>query len=260
MQATELSTSPPTQGPPPDAPPPELREDAEVLPRSEVASPASPESPEALTDDSRPRAHADPTRNAATSAEEPARRIRPSAVGTLLQDSQAWKGLARRAAAGAGLSMAYGVALGAREGGFDLLLHAVGVPSALLAVTLLGLPALYIVLALFNAPLSLRRAGSAAARGIASAGIVLAGLSPLAALFIVTSSSDNGAAIAGGLGLCVGGALGLRHLGSTLSEALREADSATRVVAGCAQLGFVFFATLLAWRVWGALLPVLGGA
>ncbi|MFK7992369.1 MAG: hypothetical protein AB8I08_40485, partial [Sandaracinaceae bacterium] len=188
------------------------------------------------------------------------RRIRPSAAGTLLRDTHDWKGLARRAAAGAGLSMVYGVALGAREGGLDLVLHAVGVPSALLAVTLLGLPALYIVLALFNAPLSLRRAGSAAARGIASAGIVLAGLSPLAALFVVTSSSSEGAAIAGGLGLCVGGALGLRHLASTLSEALRDADSATRTVAGFAQLGFVFFAALLAWRVWGALLPLLGGA
>ena len=130
----------------------------------------------------------------------------------------------------------------------------------LLGTAALGLPALYIVLALFNAPLSIERASGAAVRGIASAGLSLAGLAPLAALYVVTSSSDAAAATAGACGLVAGGLLGLRHLTATLREALEAADSATRFVAGLAQLGFSLFAALLAWRVWSALLPLVGGA
>ena len=37
-------------------------------------------------------------------------------------------------------------------------------------------------------------------------------------------------------------------------------DSATRVVATIAQLGFGLFAILLGWRVWTGLLPLVGGA
>ena len=66
--------------------------------------------------------------------------------------------------------------------------------------------------------------------------------------------------MAPGLGLTVGGLLGLRHLVATLRDALEEADSATRFVAGLSQLGFSLFAALLAWRVWSALLPLVGGA
>lgn len=168
--------------------------------------------------------------------------------------------LAQRAAIGALLASAYGLALGAREGGAALLAHAVGVPAALLAVTLLGLPALYILLSLFDAPLSARDAFGAAVRGLASAGLALAGFAPLCALYVVTSASDDAAAIAGTLGLVVGGALGLRQLVSTLRAALHRADSATRFVAALSQLGFSLFATLLAWRVWSALLPLVGGA
>ncbi len=79
---------------------------------------------------------------------------RPGWAAALLEVDDDWRALARRVAIGAALSAIYGVALGAREGGLALALHAVGVPSALLAVCALGLPALYIVLALFDAPLA----------------------------------------------------------------------------------------------------------
>lgn len=185
---------------------------------------------------------------------------RPGWAAALLDVSVASRGLIQRAAAGAGLAALYGVALGAREGGLAMLTHALGVPAAIFAVCVLGVPALYIVLGFFDAPLSAREALGAAVRGCASAGLVLAGLAPLAALYVVGSETAEGAAIAGTLGLMLGGALGLRHLVSTLSEALAEADSATRLMATLAQLGFSLFAVILAWRVWAALLPLVGGA
>jgi hypothetical protein len=125
---------------------------------------------------------------------------------------------------------------------------------------MLGLPALYVVLALFDAPLSVRKAGGAAVAGVASAGLVLAGIAPLAALYVVTSGSADAASVAGGIGLVLGGLLGLRHLARALRAALETADSATRFVAALSQTGFAVFAMLLAWRVWSSLLPLVGGA
>lgn len=184
---------------------------------------------------------------------------RPGWAAALLEVDDDWRALARRVAIGAALSAIYGVALGAREGGLALALHAVGVPSALLAVCALGLPALYIVLALFDAPLAPMEAAAAAARGCASAGLVLAGIAPLCAVYVVGSDTPRGAAFAGGLGLAVGGLLGLRHLIATLRRALARSDSATRLMAGVAQVAFALFAVILAWRIWAALLPLLGG-
>jgi hypothetical protein len=168
-------------------------------------------------------------------------------------------GLARRAAVGAGLSALYGVALGARDGAEAIAAHVLGVPAALLAVCALGVPALYIGLALFDAPLSPKAAIAAAVRGCASAGLVLAGLAPLAAVYVVGSDGVEGASMAGTAGLAVGGLLGLRHFSATLREALAKSDSATRLLAAIAQLAFALFAVVLAWRVWAAALPLIGG-
>ncbi|MBX3275990.1 MAG: hypothetical protein KF729_37405 [Sandaracinaceae bacterium] len=194
------------------------------------------------------------------SADDGAPRVRPSRARDLLDLGGGARAIAARAALGTGLAAVYGLALGAREGGLAFLTHAAGVPAALVAVALVGLPSLYVVLSIFDAPLSIERAAGAAARGIASGGLVLAGLAPLAALYVVTSESAHAAALTGTLGLALGGLLGLRHLVSTLREALEEADSATRLVATLVQLGFGLFAVLLGWRIWTALLPLVGGA
>lgn len=206
----------------------------------------------------RPQPPASVAENNEPAYEEP--RVRPSWARELLDTSGDWRALARRGATGIGLASLYGVALGAREGGASMLIHAVGVPAALLAVAAVGLPALYILLALFDTPLSPRRAAGAAVVGMASSGLVLAGLAPLAALYVVTSSTVEAAAMAATFGLILGGLLGLRHLVATLAEELAKADSATRAMAVVAQLGFGVFAIVLGWRVWSALLPLVGGA
>lgn len=167
---------------------------------------------------------------------------------------------AGRFGAGLGLAAVYGLALGARQGGVSLFKHAAGVPAGMIAVACLGVPALTILLTLFNAPLAPPRALSAASRAAAASGLVLGGLAPAAALFVVTSESSTTAAIMGLLGLAVGGLIGLRVLLRDLKSALEsEENLMTRAASGFVLVGFAAFAVLLALRVWWSSLPILNG-
>lgn len=186
----------------------------------------------------------------------------PSFTARLLAEDAVFQPLRelRRFGIGLGLSAVYGLSLGARQGGKAFFLHAAGVPAALLAVAALGVPALYIALALFDAPIEPPRAISAASRATAQAGLVLAGLAPAAALFVVSSDLPRTAAAAGIAGLVVGGSIGLRLLLGELRRALREAKVALQLTAALGFIGFGVFAVALAARIWTAALPLLGGA
>ncbi len=170
---------------------------------------------------------------------------------------------ALRFAAGLGLASLYGLALGARTGGAALFVHALGTPAALLTVGAVGVPAFAIVLALMNAPIDGTRLVGVTARAVATSGLVLAGLAPAALLFAITSSTQEAAAGTAALGLTLAGGLGLVKLLAGLLRAIASADSATRLLALLASLGFGLFAIALAARVWSSLLPALapgGGA
>jgi len=200
-----------------------------------------------------------------TMLEEPLLEGRGSATRTFAEGALATDGapieLARRAAIGLALASIAGLAMGLREGPIAMAVHAAGVPIALGAVAALGVPSLYVVLALFDAPLDPRAAASAAARGIAAAGLVLAGLAPAIGLFVVTSATAEAATLASAAALVAGGAIGLGHVIRVVGTALERADSATRTMAMLVLAGFALFAIALASRVWGSLLPVLvGGA
>jgi hypothetical protein len=184
-----------------------------------------------------------------------------SFTAQLLSDDGAFNAGREAARFGVGLGLAalYGVSMGARHGGKAFFTHAAGVPAALLAIAALGVPALYIVLALFDAPLSPPRMITAAARASARTGLVLAGLAPAAALFVVSSDRTATAGVAAGIGLFVAGAIGLSHLLGELRRAIEKATAATRATAGLAFLGFGVFAVALAARIWWATLPLLGG-
>ena len=161
---------------------------------------------------------------------------------------------------GAGLASLYGLALGARDGGASLIRHALGVPAALFAVAGLGVPALFIALALFNAPLDPPRVAASAARAAASAGLLLAGLAPVAALYVVSSEHTGAAILAGAFGLFLGGLSGVTRLLRELGGSLAGQSELGRLAAGCAFAAFAVFATALAARVWFATLPLFGGA
>lgn len=171
-----------------------------------------------------------------------------------------WRSEIARFGVGVGLAALYGVALGSRLGGASLLRHAVGVPAAMVAVAGLGVPALTIVLTLFNAPLDPPRVLSATARAAASSGLVLGGFAPAAALFVTTSASWMTAGLIGALGLVIGGAVGLRRLIGDLWSAVEATDDlSTRGAAAVAFVGFTIFALALAARIWFVSLPLLRG-
>jgi hypothetical protein len=151
------------------------------------------------------------------------------------------------------------VALGTRQGGKAFLTHAAFVPAALAAVVALGVPALYISLALFDAPIEPPRAIAAAARATARTGLVLAGLAPAAALFVVSGDDPRSAAGSAIVGLVIAGAIGLTRLVGDLHTAIAQAPATTRAKADFAFFGFAVFAVALAARIWWAALPLLRG-
>ena len=185
----------------------------------------------------------------------------PSLTASLLAEEEVFslKREASRFAVGLGLASVYGVAIGTRQGGKAFLTHAAFVPAALAAVVALGVPALYISLALFDAPIEPPRAAAAASRAAARTGLVLAGLAPAAALFVVSSDASGSAAGSAIVGLVVAGAIGLSRMVSELRCAVGKAPAGIRAKADLAFLGFAVFAVALSARIWWAALPLLRG-
>jgi hypothetical protein len=161
-----------------------------------------------------------------------------------------------RLGTGLGLAALYGLALGARTGGTALLQHALGASAGLAAVGVLGIPALFVLLALVNAPVSPSAMLSAGARSLASAGFVLAGLSPSAALLAVTIESPDAAAFVTRAGLTLAGGIGLFQLLSSVRLMLEGLPSGLRLKCNALLFGFGVFAIMLAARVWYTL-PIL---
>lgn len=167
--------------------------------------------------------------------------------------------LVRRASIGLGLSALYGAALGARDGGRALVEHALGVPGGLVAVVLLGLPSMFVFLSLCRAPLDARALASLGARGLASAGLLLAGLAPAAALFVVSSQTAEAAAGVVSIGLILGGGVALARAAWEVARRAFAGDAKASLGGLAIASGFALFAVALAARVWAALLPILGG-
>jgi hypothetical protein len=168
--------------------------------------------------------------------------------------------LAQRALSGLGLAALYGLAIGARQGGSLLLAHALGVPLGLLLLGVVGAPCLFVFLALFRANITGSALIGAFARGVGSAGLLLAGLAPAAALFVVSSATPQAASFAVLFGLVLGGGLALGRIVLEILRGLWAGGSISNLAAYGIVGGFGFFAVLLEARIWSAMLPVLGGA
>jgi hypothetical protein len=164
-----------------------------------------------------------------------------------------------RLGVGLGLASLYGLALGARSGGMALVQHALCASAGLAAVGVLGIPALFVLLALVNAPVSPSAMLSAGARSLASAGFVLAGLAPSAALWAVTIESPDAAAFVTRAGLTLAGGIGLFQLTSSVRAMLKDLPPDARLKCNALLFGFSLFAIMLAARVWYSL-PILQGA
>lgn len=164
-----------------------------------------------------------------------------------------------RLGAGLGLAALYGLALGARAGGISLFQHALGASAGLAAVGVLGVPALFVLLALVNAPVSPSAMLSAGARALASAGFVLAGLAPSAALLAVTIEAPEAAALVTRAGLTLAGGIGLVQLVTAVRAMLAHLPREAGLKCNALLFGFCVFAVMLAARVWYSL-PILQGA
>jgi hypothetical protein len=167
--------------------------------------------------------------------------------------------LALRVASASALSAAYGLAVGVEEGGVSLVTHAVSVPVAVAAALAIGVPALFIALALLDAPVRPRVLTVLAIRGWAACALLLGGLAPAAALFAATSQPETASTL-GALGLFVGGVVGLLAFGCSLSRAIGAADTRTRILGRCVSGAFAVFSVVFAGRVLGAGLALLGGS
>jgi hypothetical protein len=162
----------------------------------------------------------------------------------------------RRLLGGLLLSAVFGLALGARMGGLALLQHALGVPAGLCAMGLLGVPPLYVLLTLFDAPISLSEIASSVGRALSSIGAVLGGLAPAVALLAVTIQSPYVAGFSARFGLAMACAIGGAPLLLRIFEKLGGA--ALKFKGGLLLCGFAMFAGAVSARTWQSLLPILG--
>lgn len=166
----------------------------------------------------------------------------------------------RRASVALGLSSLYGLALGAREGGAQLIHHALGVPLALLVLGAVLTPSLTVLLALLDAPVTPIKMLRAVARAVSSAGLVLAGLAPSAAVLVVTiESTEIASAAARGAGF-IAAALGVTGLVGGVRELVSRAPAAVLWKAEALLLGYSLFVVLLGARLFSLALPLIGGA
>jgi hypothetical protein len=167
---------------------------------------------------------------------------------------------ASRLGSGLLLAAVYGLALGARGGGMELLRHALGAPLGLLVVAIVAAPSLFVRLALIDAPLRATQMVAAISRGTFTTGLVLAGLAPAAAMLVVSIESALAAAWVSGLGLWLAGAIGLVNVFASLGDTLACAEANVRARAWTAVTIFAVLAAALAARSWYAWLPLLRGA
>ncbi|RYZ09549.1 MAG: hypothetical protein EOO73_04440 [Myxococcales bacterium] len=165
-----------------------------------------------------------------------------------------------RLGAGLALSAVFGLALGARSGGLDLVRHAAGAPLGLLVVSGVVAPSLFVRLSLLNAPLRAAQMLSALARATHAAGLVLAGLAPAMAMLVVSIESAAAAAWMSGMGLALAGGIGMWTLASELHAVVAGAQLWMRGRIFGSIAVFAVLACALSARAWQAWLPILGGS
>jgi len=173
------------------------------------------------------------------------------------RERDAWSEDGRRLATGLGLAATFGATLGLRSGGAALLMHAAGVTAGVLTVPAVAVPAFAIVLALADVPVDAQALGRATSRAVAKAGLVLAGLAPAAALYVVTVEDAITVTCVGFGALVLAGALAARSFDMDLRGPLAAAPARAQTVMVVAMPAFLAFTATLALRVWWLTLPIL---
>jgi hypothetical protein len=171
-----------------------------------------------------------------------------------------WTREIQRLGVGLGLAAVFGTALGLRQGGVSLATSAAGASAGMLAVAVVAVPAFAIVLALASAPIDSFALARATTRAVAKAGLVLGGLAPAVALYVVTVEDAITVTMVGFGALILAGCIAMRSFHDDLAPTLVEAPLATRWATRAAMIAFLLFAAVLASRIWWIALPSLTGA
>ncbi len=184
-----------------------------------------------------------------------------SLAGELLRApaTTSWAREAMRLAVGLLLAALFGACLGLREGGAALAVHALGLAAGLAAVAGVAAPSFAIILALVNAPMDAYALSRATSGAVARAGLMLGGLAPAAALYVLTVEDAITVSVVALGALALAGAVGVASFAKELNAPLAMSSDSTRRWMTVAMPLFLAFATLLALRVWWLALPVLPG-
>lgn len=180
-------------------------------------------------------------------------------LGTSTTPAPTWALEGQRFGIAIALASLFGGAIGLRLGGPAIASHALGVSVGLLAVCGLAVPALAIMLALANASIDALGLARATSRASATAGLLLAGLAPGAALFAVTVEDAISVTLVGVGGLALAGILGMRSFVRELAPQLDVADARARRLSKLTVPFFLVFAAVLAARIWWVMLPIVRG-
>jgi hypothetical protein len=162
---------------------------------------------------------------------------------------------------GFAFAWAFGAAAGAGHPAPARLVDAMGVAAPPLAFSLFFTPSLWVLLTLFDRGVGAFEIARAAARGVSTTGMVLAGLVPLTVFFELTAGGPDGQRFAAALELCAvsfAGLLGLRAFACDVLEAApsgRGGASTTALVLGTCGLGVLLGAHLVP----GSILALHGG-
>lgn len=170
-----------------------------------------------------------------------------------------WAREGQRLAVAIGLASLFGAAIGLRVGGPAIVTHAFGVSLGILAVCGLAVPALAIVLALVDASVDALGLARATSRAAATAGLLLAGLAPGAALFALTVEDAITVTLVGACGLALAGVLGIRSFVRALAPQLHGSEGRARRLSMVALPLFLVFAAILGARIWWVMLPIVRG-
>ena len=173
--------------------------------------------------------------------------------------AEAWAREGQRLALAIGLASLFGMAIGLRAGGAAIVTHAFGVSLGIVAVCGLAVPALAIVLALVNASVDAFGLARATSRAAATAGLLLAGLAPGAALFALTVEDAITVTLVGAGGLTLAGVLGMRSFMRALGPQIDGSDGRARRLSMVAIPLFLVFAAILGARIWWVMLPIVRG-
>ncbi len=182
-----------------------------------------------------------------------------AAAGPPASTAGTWALEGQRFATGLALASLFGVAVGLRLGGAAIATHALGVSVGILAVCGLAVPALAILLALANASIDALGLARATSRAAATAGLLLAGLAPGAALFAVTVEDAISVTLVGIGGLALAGVLGMRSFVRELAPQLDVGDARARRLSKTTIPCFLVFAAILGARIWWVMLPIVRG-